>query len=327
MKDEMPKSPQRTIRVAAVQMESKAGDKAANFSKIESIVKEATAQGVKLIVFPECCITGYWFIRNLTPNALKKLAEPIFDGESSRALIAMSQKYQMTIGAGLVEAGENGIFHNSYVVAMPNGEARRHRKLQAFEHPMIQSGSEYTVFDLPQGFRAGVLICYDNNVNENGRITALMGAEIVLAPHQTGGCRTKNPHLMGIIDRSVWEQRRVNREAIEREFAGEKGRGWLMRWLPSRAHDNGTFLIFANGVGVDDDEIRTGNAMILDPYGRILAETGVADDAMVVADLDGALLQNATGREWMAARRPELYEMLTKRTGLERDTRDLKFEE
>jgi len=53
----------------------------------------------------------------------------------------------------------------------------------------------------------------------------------------------------------------------------------------------------------------------------------VADDAMVVADLDGALLPNATGREWMAARRPELYGMLAKRTGLERDTRDLKFEE
>ncbi len=327
MKDETPQTPERAIRVAAVQMESKAGDKAANFSKIESFVKRAADKGAKLIVFPECCITGYWFIRNLAPETLKKLAEPIFDGESSRRLIAMSQKYQMTIGAGLVEAAENGNFHNSYVVAMPNGEARRHRKLQAFEHPMIQSGSEYTVFDLPQGFRAGVLICYDNNVNENGRITALMGAEIVLAPHQTGGCRTKNPHLMGVIDRRLWEQRQMNRQAIEREFAGEKGRGWLMRWLPSRAHDNGTFLIFANGVGVDDDEIRTGNAMILDPYGRILTETGVADDAMVLADLDGALLQNATGREWMAARRPELYGMLAKRTGLERDTRDLKVEE
>ena len=54
-----------------------------------------------------------------------------------------------------------------------------------------------------------------------------------------------------------------------------------MRWLPSRAHDNGLFLIFSNGVGVDDDEVRTGNAMILDPYGRILVETCEAGDAMV----------------------------------------------
>ena len=36
---------------------------------------------------------------------------------------------------------------------------------------------------------------------------------------------------------------------------GEKGLGWLMRWLPSLAHDNGTFVVFSNGVGVDDDEI------------------------------------------------------------------------
>ncbi len=32
-----------------------------------------------------------------------------------------------------------------------------------------------------------------------------------------------------------------------------------MRWLPSRAHDNGVFYLFSNGVGLDDDEIRTGN--------------------------------------------------------------------
>ena len=82
MKDETPQTPQRTIRVAAVQMESKAGDKAANFSKIESFVKQAADEGVKLIVFPECCIKGYWFIRNLTQEALRKLAESIFDGES-----------------------------------------------------------------------------------------------------------------------------------------------------------------------------------------------------------------------------------------------------
>jgi predicted amidohydrolase len=132
---------------------------------------------------------------------------------------------------------------------------------------------------------------------------------------------------MGQIDRALWENRRANPQAIRREFAGEKGRGWLLRWLPSRAHDNGVFLIFANGVGVDDDEIRTGNAMILDPYGRILAETAEADDAMVVADLDAALLEHSTGREWIAARRPELYRLLTERSGRERDTRELKFEE
>ena len=47
---------------------------------------------------------------------------------------------------------------------------------------------------------------------------------------------------------------------------------------------------------------------------------------MVVADLDAGLLENATGRRWIRARRPELYGPLTLPTGRERDTRDLKFD-
>ena len=173
----------------------------------------------------------------------------------------------------------------------------------------------------------GFSICYDNNLIENVRLTALKGAEILIAPHQTGGCRTKNPHLMGLIDRTLWDNRHQDAQAIEQEFLGEKGRGWLMRWLPSRAHDNGVFLIFSNGVGVDDDEIRTGNAMILDPYGRILAETWKAGDDMVIADLDASLLDDSTGHLWMRARRPELYADLSVPTGLEQDVHQLKFEE
>ncbi|MDH7570405.1 MAG: nitrilase-related carbon-nitrogen hydrolase, partial [Armatimonadota bacterium] len=145
-------------------------------------------------------------------------------------------------------------------------------------------------------------------------------------PHQTGGCRSNNPHTMGVVDRALWENRHANPGAIEAELRGPKGRGWLMRWLPSRAHDNGLFLVFSNGVGVDDDEIRTGNAMILDPYGRILAETWKADDDMVVADLDASLLERCTGRRWIRTRRPQLYAPLTIPTGLERDTRTVRFD-
>jgi len=317
----------RTLRVASVQFESSPVDKETNFRKIETFVERAAQQSVRLIVFPECCITGYWFIRNLSLQALEHLAEPIFTGPGSRRLIELAKKYGMTIGAGLVEAGLAGEFYNSYVVALPDGSAQRHRKLHAFEHQSIRSGSEFTVFDIPDGFRVGVLICYDCNIIENVRLTALRGAEILITPHQTGGCRSRNPHLMGVIDRRIWDERHTNPEAIERELRGEKGRGWLMRWLPSRAHDNGLFLIFSNGVGIDDDEIRTGNAMVLDPYGRILAETWKAGDDMVVADLDASLLAESSGRRWIRARRPQLYTPLTVPTGLECDTRKLKFEE
>ncbi len=317
----------RNMVVASVQFEHTQGDKQANLGKIRRFVEQAALRNVDLIVFPECCVTGYWFLRNLSRDEFAALAEPVFEGPSSQCLISMARQYNMTIGAGLIEQGKDGKFYKAYVVAMPDGTARRHRKLHAFVSPFLTCGDEYTVFDTPQGCRVGVLICYDCNIVENVRINALLGAEILIAPHQTGGCRTTNPHLMGLIERKVWDDRHRDAETIEREFRGDKGRGWLMRWLPSRAHDNGIFLIFSNGVGVDDDEIRTGNAMILDPYGRILAETWKADEDMVVAELDASLLERSTGRMWIKARRPELYAPLSVPTGLEQDTRLVKATE
>jgi predicted amidohydrolase len=314
------------IRVAAVQFQHKAGDKSANFAKIERFVKEAAVKGVEIIAFPEMCITGYWHVRNLSRDDVDSLAEPIPDGPSSNLLSAMAIEHHMTIGAGLIERGGDGSLFNSYAVAMSDGRVVRHRKLHAFEGPHMKSGDSYTVFDTPHGCRVGVLICYDNNLVENARITALMGAEILLAPHQTGGCRSRSPRAMGAIDLKLWENRKEDPAAIEAEFRGSKGRGWLMRWLPARAHDNGMFLVFANGVGADDDEVRTGNAMILDPYGEILTETNVADDAMVIADLDASVLPTSSGRRWLQVRRPELYSPLTIPLGTERGTFSVRFE-
>jgi len=272
------------------------------------------------------CITGYWHVRKLAREDVEALAEPVPSGPSCRKLLVLSEDTGMTIGAGLIERAADGSLYNAYAVAMPDGRIACHRKLHAFENPFIKSGNTYTVFDIPQGCRVGVLICYDNNLIENPRITALMGAEVLLAPHQTGGSRSKSPRALGPIDPSLWERRRENPAAIESEIRGPKGRGWLMRWLPSRAHDNGMFLVFSNGVGVDDDEVRTCNAMILDPYGEILAESSKAEDDMVMADLDADVLPTSSGRRWLRARRPDLYAPLAVPTGRERDTRTVRFQ-
>jgi predicted amidohydrolase len=317
----------RNIRAATVQFEHAPGNKNANLEKIGHFVGQAARQGVEIIIFPECCITGYWHLRHLLRDELVALAEPVFGGPSSQALMALAREHGMTIGAGLLELAAEGKLYNTYVVAMPDGTCQRHRKLHAFVSEYLDSGSEYTVFDTPHGCRVGVLTCYDNNIGENVRITALEGAEILLAPHQTGGCRSPNPHIMGLVERSLWENRFQDPQAIEEEFRGPKGRAWLLRWLPARAHDNGLFLLFSNGVGIDDDEVRTGNAMILDPYGSILAETWRAGDDMVLADLDASLLEHSTGRRWIKTRRPELYGRLAERTGLEQDTRSVRFDQ
>ena len=313
------------IRAASVQFNHVPGDKVANFKSIKGFVQQAAQKGVDLIVFPEMCLTGYWHVRKLDRSIIDAIAEPVPAGAMTQALLELSQEFQLSIGAGLIERSANGILYNTYVVAMPNGTWARHRKLHTFISEHMESGDSYTVFDLPNGTRAGILICYDTNIIENARMTALLGAEVLIAPHQTGGCDSRSPHGMKRIDPALWHARHKDPETIRAACQGKDGREWLMRWLPSRAHDNGLFLIFSNGVGVDDDEVRTGNAMILDPYGRVLAESDSVEDDMVIADLDPTLRDWCTGVRWMKARRPELYGEIVAPTGNEHDTRAVRF--
>lgn len=315
----------RDIRVAAVQFEHRSGDKNYNMGRVRHFVADAAKTGVEIIVFPEMCLTGYWHVRRLSRDQIAELAEPVPDGPSTSELLRMSRESRMTICAGLIERGADGNFYNASVVAMPDGRWVRHRKMHEFVSEFISDGDQFTVVDTPHGCRIGVLICYDNNIIENARANALLGAEILLSPHQTGGCNSVSPHAMKPVDPEIWARREKDPAACEAELCGPKGRGWLMRWLPSRAHDNGMFLIFSNGIGPDDDEIRTGNAMILDPYGRILRESRAARDDMVVADLDSSLIETSSGRRWLRARRPELYDGLTRPTGIEQSTRRVRF--
>src|SRR5262245_17301908 len=123
---------QRRLRVASVQMEGLPDNKKTNFQKIEHFVEKAAVQGARLVLFPECCVTGYWFIRNLTVEQLAALAEPVPDGPSTRRLVELARRHNMTIGAGLVEAAGGGVFYNTFVVALSDGTTHRHRKLHAF---------------------------------------------------------------------------------------------------------------------------------------------------------------------------------------------------
>lgn len=313
------------INVAAVQFNHRAGDFAYNLARIHHFCQEAVAQQVRLISFPEMCVSGYWHVRNLPRNKIEEMAELVPHGPTTQYLSQLARECNLLIGAGLIEKTEDGRLFNTYVLCDSDGAIHSHRKIHCFISEHMSSGDSYTVFDTSLGHKVGILICYDNNIIENVRITALMGADILLAPHQTGGCRSRSPHAMNAIDLELWRDRASNPQAVEAEFKGPSGRGWLMRWLPSRAHDNGLFLLFSNGVGIDDDEVRTGNAMIIDCYGRILSETWKAQDDMVTAQLDMSLLERCTGRRWSKGRKPQLYGRITEVTGEEIDPRTARF--
>ena len=109
----------RDIRVATVQFQHAPGDKAYNLGRVRHFVTEAARRGVEIIAFPEMCLTGYWHVRKLSREEVEGLAEPVPNGTCTNELLRLSREHGMTIGAGLIERGDDGRLHNAYVVAMP----------------------------------------------------------------------------------------------------------------------------------------------------------------------------------------------------------------
>ena len=295
----------RDIRVATAQFEHRNNDKPYNLGRIEDLTRRAVEKGAEIVSFHECSICGYTFLQHLSRPQLAAVAEPVPGGPSIRELERIARAAGVVVMAGLIEAGESGRFHNCYATVGPGGFITKFRKLHTFISPHLSPGDSYNVIDL-LGIKAGFLICYDNNLPENVRITTMLGAEVIFMPHVTG-CLPSTMPGRGTVDRALWENRLNDPVRLRQEFEGPKGRGWLLRWLPARAWENGVYAVFSNPVGVDDDTIKPGLAMIFDPYGEVLAESRELGDDVVVALLTGEKIAASSGRRYLRARRPELY--------------------
>jgi len=294
----------RDITIAAAQFEARDADKDYNFGRIEQLAARAAAQGAEIVSFHECSITGYTFLQTLSPDELRALAEPVPGGRSTQRLADLARKLGVSLLAGLIEC-EGEALYKAYVAVSPQGFVARHRKLHPFIHPSLSPGNSLEVFQFC-GICCGILICYDNNLPENPRVLALSGAEVIFAPHVTCGLPSAMPGR-GKIDHTLWDNRQRDPVPLRMEFEGPKGRGWLMHWLPTRAYENGVYYVFSNAVGIDHDTIKTGNAMIIDAMGEIVAESHALGDDVVLGLCTPEKIEQSGGRRYLRARRPELY--------------------
>ena len=235
------------------------------------------------------------------------IAEKIPSGPSVKKLQKIASKNNIAILAGLFEKDDHDNIYKAQVCVDKNGLIAKFRKLHPFINPNILPGNEYCVFDL-YGWKCGILICYDNNIIENVRATTLLerrwciftrcmlpcvlllqGQARVLLIRITGSIVKKDP------------------TSLRLEFDGLKGRAWLMKWLPARAYDNAVYVVFSNPIGMDDDQLKNGCSMILDPYGDVIAECRELNDQVVSAALVPEHLKHAGGFRYIKARRPALY--------------------
>ena len=219
-------------------------------------------------------------------------------------MVRISKKYDIPILAGLVEK-EDDKYYNSYICVDESGVMGKHRKIHPFISEFLSAGEEYTVFEL-NGWKCGILICYDNNVIENVRATTLLGAEVLFAPHVTM-CTPSSMPGRGYVDDKLWQNRHLDPVPLRMEFDGPKGMQWLMRWLPARAYDNGVYYVFTNPIGYDGEHLKNGNSLILDPYGDVLTEIKSFEDEVTSAIITSDKLKLAGGYRYRNARKPELF--------------------
>ncbi len=170
-----------TWTVAGVQMDCTLADKPANLAAIVRKLNDAADRGAKLIVFPECVLTGYGYENR---DHLRTVAEPL-PGPSTDAIAKECARRNVWAVFGLVEAASDGKLFNSCALVGPNGFVAGYRKLHLpclgadrFTDPGDQP---LAVYDLG-GLKLGLNICFDGSFPETSRILTLLGADLIVLP-------------------------------------------------------------------------------------------------------------------------------------------------
>ena len=286
------------FKVATVPLISQRGDASQNVANVSAWLADAALQEISLIVFPEASLVGYGDTLALRRRELVTLAESL-DGRSIDAVANAVERTGVAAGVGFIERAPDGRLFNSYVICMPGGGRCCHRKLHMVEHPAIECGEQYTVIDTTWGVRIGILVGADNYLIENVRMTALMGATLLVAPHRTYGSDSNGDAALQRLSPGQRSGPHVAHGAVAAESASAAA--WLRRSLIARASDNGMFVVFSNGSEKGNNQ----SGMIVDPDGRVLAEQCSSSSPMVSTEVDPSLIAGSVGQQCLTARRSD----------------------
>src|SRR5262245_53119139 len=171
-----------TWKIAAVQMDCRFADPAGNLDAILARLREAAGQGARLVVYPECALTGYAFESR---EEAWPLAEPV-PGPSTQRLAAECARLGVWACYGLLECDDSaGGLCNACALVGPRGELWTYRKIHlpflGVDRFTTPGNRPFAVRDLG-GLRVGINICYDGSFPESSRVLALLGADLVLLP-------------------------------------------------------------------------------------------------------------------------------------------------
>jgi N-carbamoylputrescine amidase len=271
-----------------------AANPAANLSKAVGMVQDAARRGAALVCLPELFRTLYLAQRE--DHDLFNLAEPV-PGPSTATLGQVARETGVVIIAPLFERRAPGLYHNTAAVIDADGALKGlYRKMHIPDDPAYYEKFYFAPGDL--GFRAfdtrvgriGALVCWDQWYPEGARLTALQGANVLFYPTAIG-----------------WHP------AEKAQFGAQQVDAWR---TVQRGHAiaNGCWVAAVNRVGLERPDGGGagiefwGRSFLADPFGVVVAEAPGDEEALVIAEVDLARVEEVR-RNWpfLRDRRVDAY--------------------
>jgi 5-aminopentanamidase len=269
-----------TWKIAAVQMDARLAGREHNLQRIRAHLRNCAGQGVRLVVYPECILSGYGFA---SKEEAWPHAEPV-PGPSTQALLADCRQLGVWAIVGMLEQAEQGRLFNTCVLLGPDGQVITYRKVHlpclGVDRFTTPGDRPFAVHDLG-GLRVGMNICYDGSFPEPARILALLGADLVVLP-------TNWPDAA----------RRVVQFLVQ-----------------ARAFENAVYYAGVNRVGVEAGFHFLGLSRIVDPTGDLLAASDNDREEVLLAEIDPerarrkrvVIVPGEYEVDRVGDRRPEMY--------------------
>ncbi|MFJ4064183.1 carbon-nitrogen hydrolase family protein [Pseudomonas sp. NPDC089996] len=247
------------MRIALFQGAPNPLDVPGNLQRLRHQAQLAAESGAQLLVCPEMFLSGY----NIGLAQAQRLAEAD-DGPSAMAVVEIAQAHRIAIAYGYPERTDDGAIYNSVQLIDAHGRSLcNYRKTHLFgelDRAMFSPGADhFPVIEL-EGWKVGMLICYDIEFPENARRLALAGAELILVP-------TANMTPYDFVCQVT---------------------------VRARAQENQCYLVYANYCGAEDEIQYCGQSSIIGPDGSLMAMAG-RDECQLLAELSRERLER--GRE------------------------------
>lgn len=250
-------------------------DVAANIETLARQARRAAQDEASLLIAPEMILSGY----NIGAAAIAERAEPA-DGPSARAIAEIAQAHDIAILYGYPERDAGRIYNAVQLIDRVGRPAANYRKTHLFgdiDRDAFSPGEQATVVAEIDGWRIGLLICYDVEFPENVRRLALAGAEFIAVPTAV---------------------------MVPYDFVAS-------HMVPTRAYENGVFVAYANRCASENGLQYVGLSCVAGPDGSDLARA-LRDEALIFAELERELLTKWRGiNTYMHDRNPDLYAALT----------------